>query len=194
VPSLKRILTLTRQLTAIHRELGIPASYAVDRRLTPHFEAAEDELVEVGINDEGRPIRLIRPAAESWAVMRRAAMRNDVELVAISGFRSIARQTEIFRGKIASGRRLDEILRYVAAPGFSEHHTGRAIDIGSPEHTELDEEFAETAAFRWLEQHAVRFGFTLSYPRNNSCGFGYEPWHWSWSVETPPRTDRMPEV
>src|SRR5688572_12432669 len=95
-----RILALTRQLTALHRELGIPATYAIERQLTPCLEVPVEQLVEVGISDEGRPIRLVSPAAESWALMRMAAMRDDIELVALSGFRSIERQTEIFRGKL----------------------------------------------------------------------------------------------
>jgi D-alanyl-D-alanine carboxypeptidase len=110
--------------------------------------------------------------------MRHAAARSDIELVPISGFRSIARQTEIFREKLAAGKRLEEILRYVAAPGFSEHHTGRALDIGSPDHIELDEDFARTGAFRWLASNAASFGFVMSYPRGNPHGIGYEPWHW----------------
>jgi D-alanyl-D-alanine carboxypeptidase len=177
---IKSILALTRQLTALHRELGIPASYAVDRRLTPYFETEERELVEVGISDEGRPIRLIRPAAESWALMRREAMRDDIELVALSGFRSIARQAEMFRGKLEAGEQVNDILRYVAAPGFSEHHTGRALDVGSPEYMELDEAFADTETFRWLEENAADYGYTLSFPRANPHGFAYEPWHWCW--------------
>jgi len=171
-----------RQLTPIHRELGIPASYAADRRVAPYREAFEADLVEVGINDEGRPVRLIGPAAESWANMRLAAARNDIELVPISGFRSINRQIEIFREKLAAGQRVEEILRYLAAPGFSEHHTGRALDISSPGHIELDEKFARTSAFRWLEQHARRFEFTLSYPRGNPHGIDFEPWHWCWDA------------
>ena len=176
----KTILGLTRKLSRLHLELGIPASYAVDRRLAPHFDAVETDLFDVGINDAGRPIRLIRPAAEAWVRMRQAAARNDVELIPVSGFRSIARQTDIFREKLAAGNRLEDILRYVAAPGFSEHHTGRALDIGSPEHAELDEDFAQTGAYRWLDSHAGEFGFTLSYPRGNPHGIGYEPWHWCW--------------
>ena len=182
--SSKRSPTLTRELTTLHRELGIPATYARDRRLVPHAEAAENELVEVGISEEGRPIRLVRLAAESWALMRLAAVRDDVELFAMSGFRSIARQTEIFRGKLAAGESVEEILYYVAAPGFSEHHTGRALDIGSPEHSELDEAFGDTGAFSWLDENAARFGFRLSYRRSNPHGIAYEPWHWCWSSST----------
>jgi D-alanyl-D-alanine carboxypeptidase len=187
MPNSKSALALSRQLTALHRELGIPASYAADHQLTPHAEASEDTLVEVGISDEGRPIRLVRMAAEAWALMRLAAMRDDVELFPLSGFRSIARQTEIFRHKLAGGEAMEEILRHVAAPGFSEHHTGRALDIGSPEHTDLDEAFAETGAFHWLEANAAHFGFTLSYPRSNPHGITYEPWHWCWSETVAPR-------
>jgi D-alanyl-D-alanine carboxypeptidase len=173
--SSKGTLTLSRELASLHRELGIPATYAAERRLTLHPEAIESELVEVGISEEGRPIRLVRLAAESWALMRLAAARDDVELFAMSGFRSVSRQTEIFRAKLAVGEPAEKILAYVAAPGFSEHHTGRALDIGSPEHSELDEAFGDTGAFSWLEQNAARFGFTLSYPRGNPHGIAYEP-------------------
>lgn len=103
-----------------------------------------------------------------------------VELLPLSGFRSIARQTRLIRAKLAGGQAIADILRTVAAPGYSEHHTGRAIDIGSPEHIELDEDFARTRAFRWLKAHAGRFGFSLSYPRGNPHGIAYEPWHWCW--------------
>ena len=68
--------------------------------------------------------------------------------------------------------------KYFAAPGCSEHHTGRAIDIGSPGNEALEEDFALTPAFRWLEQHAGNHGFILTYPQGASHGIGYEPWHW----------------
>jgi hypothetical protein len=96
--SRKRILALTRQLATIHEELGVLANYAVQRRLTPFFDGDLEELVEVGISEEGRPIRLIRPAAESWVdAARRCRMTSNS--LPFSGFRSIARQTEIIRDK-----------------------------------------------------------------------------------------------
>src|SRR5688500_10670852 len=107
-------MVLEPRLSAIHRELGISATYASERGLALHEEASASDLVEIGINDEGRVIKLIRPAALAWANMRQTALRNDLELLAVSGFRSIARQTELFRGKLAAGMPLAEILRYVA--------------------------------------------------------------------------------
>lgn len=179
-PSLREILALTQRLSALHRELGIPARYAVDRKLEPHFEAREADLVSIGLAPGGKPIRLLPAAAAAWDHLHRAARAQRIELVALSGFRSIERQAAIIREKCAAGQTLDDILRSVAAPGFSEHHTGRALDLGSPEELTLDEHFATTPAFRWLESHAGTFGFRLSYPPDNPHGIAFEPWHWCW--------------
>ena len=162
------------------RAWHIPPTYAADRGLSLQVEAAAKDLVAIGTNDTGRPIQLTHAAAAAWQSLRAAAAQAGIILVPISGFRSIARQAEIIRGKLHTGQPLEAILRFVAAPGFSEHHTGRAIDIGSPEHLELDEDFVHTAAYRWLEAHAGNFGFRLSYPRDNHNGIGFEPWHWCW--------------
>lgn len=171
---------MTNSLPRLHAELGIPAEYAAARNATPYPEALDGMLIEVALNPDGRPVRLLPEAAVAWRTMQRAAATDGITLVAISGFRSITRQTEIIREKLSRGMPITEILRSVAAPGFSEHHTARAIDIASPEHLDLDEDFAKTTAFRWLEQHAGRFGFHLSFPRHNRHGFVYEPWHWCW--------------
>jgi zinc D-Ala-D-Ala carboxypeptidase len=173
---------VNNEFTLLHRSLGIPANYADDRQLVPQAEPPDADLIQVALNPDGRPVRLIAPAAAAWRSMLAAAASDaePVTLVPISGFRSIARQAEIIREKLAAGAALGEILRTVAAPGFSEHHTGRAIDIGSPEHIELDEDFARTGAFRWLERRAGEFGFRMSYPRGNVHGIAYEPWHWCW--------------
>ncbi len=172
-------------LASMHHALGIPPRYATDRQLEPQPEATEAELVAIGTTDEGRPIRVVHGVADQWIRLRDAAARDGITLLPISGFRSIERQAEIIRGKLTAGFPLEEILRYIAAPGFSEHHSGRAIDIGSPEYIGLDEEFARTAAFRWLERHAGAFGFHLSYPPDNHHGIGYEPWHWCWRPDSP---------
>jgi D-alanyl-D-alanine carboxypeptidase len=112
-----------------------------------------------------------------------AAARDSIVLLPLSGFRSVARQTVLIRKKVAVGQRIDEILRLVAAPGYSEHHTGRALDVGTPEDIALDEYFARTAAFRWLRRHAGEFGFHLSFPRRNPHDIVYEPWHWCWRTK-----------
>ena len=165
-----------RQLWAA---LGIPADYARTRHMP--VQRVARTLVSVGrAADDGKLVQLTPRAAAAWQRLRAAAAAAGVQLLPISGYRSVARQTRIIRRKLAAGERIGEILRLVAAPGCSEHHTGRAIDVGSPVHLQLDEHFARTAEFRWLKRHAARFGFHLSYPRRNRHGIGYEPWHWCW--------------
>lgn len=116
--------------------------------------------------------------ARTWLDMKRASEDSDVNLLLISGYRSITRQTQIIQRKLEAGRSMNEILRVSAYPGHSEHHTGRALDLGSPDAEHLTEAFGTTREFQWLEKHAAPFGFYLSYPQNNPHGITYEPWHW----------------
>lgn len=158
--------------------LGIPPDYPQTRHVP--LQRAAKSLVVIGRSPAGRRLRLAPRAAVAWRRMHAAAARDRVELLPISGFRSVARQAAIIRAKLRAGGRIADILRVLAAPGCSEHHTGRALDLGSPGHTDLDARFARTAEFRWLRKNASRFGFDLSYPRKNIHGIAYEPWHWCW--------------
>ncbi len=156
--------------------LGIPSDYGARRGLPLQVEATE--LSSIGFSPLGREIQLAPAAAEAWNEMQACARNSSIELMAVSGFRSIRRQVEIIRSKLTAGEPIEAILRTLAAPGYSEHHTGRAIDIGAPDEPPLTEAFAATPAFRWLDANAGRFGFTLSYPRDNPHGISFEPWHW----------------
>ena len=164
-------------LRELHIELGIPDDYGGDGA-KPEFEEAVD-LVEVGPNLVGRMQRLTPETAASWQEMQAAARDDGITLLIVSGFRSIEYQASLIRNKLESGQSLSEILAVNAAPGFSEHHTGHAIDIASPGSRPLTEEFEASTAFAWLQKEASRFGFSMTYPRENQQGFIYEPWHWS---------------
>jgi D-alanyl-D-alanine carboxypeptidase len=123
--------------------------------------------------------RLTPRTAREWTAMQSAAADEGVTLLIVSGFRSIDYQARLIRKKLNAGQSVSEILTVNAAPGHSEHHTGRAIDIATPGSRPLTEEFEDSAAFRWLEKNAAKYGFSMSYPRNNRAGFVYEPWHWA---------------
>jgi D-alanyl-D-alanine carboxypeptidase len=156
--------------------LGIPLDYGTARGLPPQAEATL--LVSIASNPDGREISLEPAAAAAWARMRDAAAADGLSLVAISGFRSVKRQDEIIRGRLSKGEKINTILRTMAAPGYSEHHTGRAIDLGAPGEPLLSESFALTGEYSWLVDHAHEYGFRLSYPRDNPHGIAFEPWHW----------------
>lgn len=164
-------------LRELHSELGIPLDYG-ENAARPAFEEAS-ELVDVGPNLVGRMQRLTPDAAAGWQEMQSAARDDGITLLIVSGFRSIEYQAGLIRNKIDSGQSVSEILAVNAAPGFSEHHTGAAVDIATPGSRPLTEEFESSAAFAWLTTNAARFGFSMSYPRENPQGFIYEPWHWA---------------
>ena len=167
---------LTPALAQSLHVLGITPALLQARGLVACAEATQLTLADT--NEEGREFLLEPAAASAWQAMKAAAARDGVALCLVSAFRSVGRQTEILRDKLAAGVPVEEALRWVAPPGYSEHHSGRAIDIGAPGEPALDESFETTAAFAWLQAHAGAHGFTLSYPRGNRSGYGYEPWHW----------------
>lgn len=168
-----------RSLLTLWRRLGIPAGYA--RRAAQRIHPEAKRLVFIGrARDDGRMLRLTPAAAKAWRKMETAAAAEGITLLPLSAFRSVARQTTIIRRKLARGDRMEDILRVSAVPGCSEHHTGRALDLGAPGNLELQVSFARTREFRWLKRHAVKFGFHLSYPRKSRHGIAYEPWHWCW--------------
>ena len=157
-------------------ELGLPADYEKARGLVLQPECSATIVADH--DPDGAEIRLSPETAPAWQALKAAALAEAVLLVPYSGFRSVERQAELVRRKQKAGMPVAEILRYTAAPGYSEHHTGRAIDIGTLDQPPLEEVFEQTPAFRWLQANAAQFRFRMSYPRANRHGIGYEPWHW----------------
>jgi D-alanyl-D-alanine carboxypeptidase len=156
--------------------LGITGAYLQQRGLRLYDEARELVLADTGA--DGREFRLTPAAALAWQAMQRAAAGDGITLVLESAYRSVARQLEILQAKLAAGQALADALLLVAPPGCSEHHTGCAVDIGTPGSLALQEEFETTTAFAWLQANATAHGFAMSYPRGNAQGYSYEPWHW----------------
>ena len=165
------------RVAQILADLGIPASYGADRQMPAYAEAKD--LVSVGLDIYGRERQLTPHAAGRWTELRAAADQDGVALLLVSAFRSLEYQRHIFEHKIRAGESLERILKVNTPPGYSEHHTGRAVDLTTPGSPPLAEEFETTAAFAWLVRHAHRFGFAMTYPRDNRFGIAYEPWHWA---------------
>ncbi|MGH8051169.1 MAG: M15 family metallopeptidase [Arenimonas sp.] len=165
-----------RKLEHVLDALGIPSDYGLQHQLALMPEPST--LAFAGFDRYQRPLWMQDDAALAWNKMKSRAADEGIKLEAISGYRGHAYQYGIFKRKLARGQTVPEILKVNAAPGYSEHHTGRAIDIGTPNEAPAEETFESTAAFEWLMQNAGDFGFRLSYPRNNPHDINYEPWHW----------------
>ncbi|MGH8274772.1 MAG: M15 family metallopeptidase [Gammaproteobacteria bacterium] len=156
--------------------LGISERLVAERGFPLFEEAADLEVAER--SPDGRQHSLTPTAAAAWRKMKAAAHKNSIAIYIVSAHRSVTRQTDIISRKLQAGQSLEEILAVNAPPGCSEHHTGRAVDIGTGGSPPLETEFESTPAFQWLLDHAAQYGFHLSFPEGNEWGYRYEPWHW----------------
>ena len=110
--------------------------------------------------------------------MAEAALKDNIQLSIESAYRSSKYQIEVFKRKLDNPNTPSDIslaarLKFSAPAGYSEHHTGLAIDICSTEN-----DFADSIEYKWLLNNADKYGFELSFPKNNNQNLGFEPWHW----------------
>ncbi len=141
----------------------------------PYDEIPKEKLVFIEPN-----ISVHIDMKESLLRMRQDAKNDGIFLVFLSGYRSINLQEEIFYSlKSIRNQDATERARVSAPPGYSEHSTGFAIDIGdfNKPKTDFEVEFENTDAFRWLKNNAAKYHFKLSFNKNNK-NVDYEPWHW----------------
>jgi zinc D-Ala-D-Ala carboxypeptidase len=150
----------------------------------PYTEAPAADLAP--ISADGR-FRMRKAAAQQFQAMQKAARSAGVNLVPISAFRSVQEQEQLFFS-VGAQRNQTPAQRAAlsAPPGYSEHHTGYAVDIGdgAVPATNLNANFEKTKAYEWLSQNAAKYRFELSFPQDNVQGVSYEPWHWRFVGDT----------
>ena len=131
--------------------------------------------------------RFLQPqAAAAWEELRTAATNAGHSITLTSAYRSARHQAWIFRSRMAgtSDAALGTLLETVAAPGYSKHHTGYAIDLRSGNSVLFD--FATTPAYAWLSAdnfaRAKAHGWMPSYPFGiDDQGPNPEPWEFVWA-------------
>ena len=142
----------------------------------PYPEASKDELV---LFSPG--IYVHKEIYEKFREMQFIAAQRGISLQLLSGYRSINLQRDIFyENKSIRNQTAIERSRDSAPPGYSEHSTGYAIDVGDGNYpnTHFEVEFEQTPAFKFMKRYASKYHFVLSFPPNNKQGVTYEPWHW----------------
>ena len=145
----------------------------------PYSEANQDQLVEAG-KYYSRLEYLHQETNNVFNQMKVDAQSRGINLVLISGFRTTATQQELFNRQIERQGSKQAAAKLSAPAGHSEHHTGYAVDIGdgNQPNTDLKFSFESTPAYQWLSENASKYGFELSFPRDNVQGISFEPWHW----------------
>ena len=127
--------------------------------------------------------RLSVEAAQAWDSLKAAAAAQGHRLQLIAGYRDYSTQRRLFLSRLPgfSDEDIRRCLRWSAPPGYSKHHTAKAIDITVS--GIRAGRFATTSAYEWLTadayRNARRFGFAPSYPANGS-NYGPDPEPWEW--------------
>lgn len=105
-----------------------------------------------------------------------SALSSGITLQINSAYRSFGTQAAIKSGyKVTYGA--GTANAFSADQGYSEHQLGTTVDFGTPSIKGDFSKFGTTKEFDWLVNNAYKYGFTMSYPKNNNY-YIYEPWHW----------------
>jgi D-alanyl-D-alanine carboxypeptidase len=141
--------------------------------VTKHFSLPDDyepdDLVDIDAT------KLREEAAVALESMKKAMADEDLTIVAQSGYRSFARQRELYEGyRNGDPEGADT---YSSRPGFSEHQTGTTIDVNIALVGNRD--FVGTPEADWVAKNGYRYGFIVRYIPEVEAYTGYEsePWH-----------------
>lgn len=153
-------------------------------------EVAESQLATLSDNSHQVDSRI----AADYEDFSEAATKAGFPLVIISAFRSVESQKEVFDTNVnglVSGNGMTEeeaiakTKETITEPGYSEHHTGLAVDIvdqdwyNTYQTQVLDASYVDQPGAKWIAENAPKYGFIIRYPkdRQDITGITYEPWH-----------------
>ena len=167
---MRKLLDKFNYLIVVNKEERIPDNY-------------EDSLELINVknvwNDE---IKIEKRTYLKFIELKKELEKENVYIEIESVYRSVKEQQELWDSWIKE-KGLDYVKKTVAVPGYSEHHTGLAIDICIRKNNKLifinEEMFKEEEIFSKIHKKLYLFGFILRYPKGkeNITGYSYEPWH-----------------
>lgn len=119
---------------------------------------------------------LVKECKDAFVKMAHDASLQGYNIRAISTYRSYDYQNNLYKNYVKKDGK-ENADTYSARPGYSEHHTGLAIDV---DNTKLSyTNFENTKEFNWMQENAYKYGFILRYPKNSDItGYTYESWHY----------------
>lgn len=127
-------------------------------------------------------------ACNQCRLLLNQAEKDGVLIKIISAYRSADYQQRLWEKSVGEligkgfteSEAAGETAKTLAYPGCSEHNAGLAVDFGTEDADDVEENFYKSIQGKWLCKNAQRFGFVLRYPRmkEHITGISYEPWHY----------------
>ncbi len=120
---------------------------------------------------------LNKEAYEAFVNLANAAKEEGHTILILSSYRTYETQDSLWK-KRKDAYGIKKADAYAARAGSSEHETGLAIDVA--EYMDVNDEFAKTESFKWMQENAYKYGYILRYPegKENITGYAYEAWHY----------------
>lgn len=156
----------------------VPPPWSGNRQFPTSRQLDELRQIPVEFTYQESKIYILAQAYPALVRMLEQARLEGVIIEVESAYRSINYQTQIFMRMLEKGRTFDDIIRYVAPPGYSQHMLGTALDFFPS-----NWEFAESEQYLWLQENAKKFGFEETYSKNNRFLMPWEAWHWNYVGE-----------
>lgn len=154
----------------------VPPPWAGRKIAPPVFSLDSFAKIPVQYVHGAREVYVKKEVLEPLLSMLIAASFDGVVLKIESAYRDVKAQEKIFLRKFREGRDWEDVVRYVAPPGYSEHMLGLAIDFYPS-----GWKFASTDGYHWLKEYGKEYGFIESYPKYPRPGhmkMAWEAWHW----------------
>lgn len=129
--------------------------------------------IPIAITENESKLFLLDKACLALIQMAEQAEKDGIHFQIDSSYRSSWYQKKIFIRMMEEGREFNDIIRYVAPPGYSEHALGTVVDF-----TPSNWRFAGTPAYSWLQKNANSFGFFETLPQYPQIKTPWEAWHW----------------
>lgn len=165
-----RIVTQpTDRLVLVNKTNSLTADYIPPDLVKPN--------VPFTIKEDVPQKQMRKEAAQALEQLFAQAQRENIPLLAASGYRSYDRQVQIFASNFQKNPNANLSS---ARPGESEHQTGLSMDVTSASvDYQLTQSFGNTPEGQWLKRNAANFGFIIRFPEGKETitGYRYEPWH-----------------
>ena len=176
LPTAEVLEPITEKVIINGEEYLVPPPWAGNRLWAPEYTFESFKKIPTEFTVDNSNVYVLAEAQPHLVAMLEKALEDGIELKVESGYRSVSYQKRIFKRMFAKGRTFEDIVRYVAPPGYSQHMFGTAVDFHPS-----NWRFADTPQYTWLQENADQFGFAETYSQNNSLLMPWEAWHWNWS-------------
>jgi D-alanyl-D-alanine carboxypeptidase len=176
LPTADVVSGITEKVIIDGQEYPVPSPWHGNRLYAPEYTFESFKKIPSEFTVNNSKVYVLAESQPHLVALLERAKEDGIDLRVESGYRSVSYQKRIFKRMFEKGRTFEDIVRYVAPPGYSQHMFGTAVDFYPS-----NWRFAETPQYIWLQENAHAFGFEETYSQYNALKMPWEAWHWNYA-------------